>query len=879
MTIWSRRRRSILACALSGAAALASAVGSGTAAASPAASPAGSPSVTGGWRQYVLGPSQPDVRPVAVVSTSGGVTGAQGLAGGSGAATLAMTPGGPEPTIVLDYGKDVSGVPYFNVAAASGSPALRASYSEGLQYIGPNGDGAASQSDSGSRTRADTLQVSGPGTVSTGLIQGGERYQEIALTTPGTVQISAAGIRFSAYRATPSDYRGWFRSSSDELNRIWYQGAYTTQLDQLPANTLPAAWRVTNGSLDANGGNIAVHGTGASWSDYSDAFQTEILSRQSGWVVRATADGSRGYLFILDADNDPANGGGPVNTLQRLYFDNGKYTSLGNVQLGVDLAPGTWHDVRTDLAGSSITVSLDGRAITTLDTSSLPPGVPALTAGTAGFREYPGEEARFRNLSVTDPSGRALYTNPLSDQSVLADFTGAAVRSPDPLPVIMDGAKRDRVVWSGDLGVEGPNIFYSTAASDYVRGSLELLASYQNANGESGTNVPPTVPAGSFPESGYTYSASYSMDEVANIASYYRYTGDLDFVRSQWPMIDRELAYNRAMVDSRGLLVTSGGNGLDWDYYDGAKTGAVAAYNIIYYQTLTGAATMAAALGRTAEADTLRQQATALRTAINANLYDPQRHLYAVTGTRPSTAAQDANALAVVTGVAPDGEAGNILDALGAALPATPYGPSPFTANAGYNPAVSPFISDDQVRALFDAGRTDQALALIHKLWGHMAAPGPDSVGAAWELIGTDGSPGFGAFTSLAHGWASGATASLSAYLLGVQPASAGYGTWEIAPHPGPVQWVQGQVPTPHGAINVSWSQQGGHLGVDVAAPAGTSGTITVPVPAAGGDVILHGHAANGATVVTVVHAKAGQPSASFSISDGGRYSAEDNSN
>lgn len=871
MTVWSRRKRSILACVISGAAALTAAAGSGTAAASPSAS--------GGWQQYVLGPSQPDVHPVAVVSTSGEVTGAQALAGGSGAATLTMAPGGAQPTIVLDYGKDVSGVPYFDVAGSTGSPVLRASYSEGSQYIGPNGDGAASQSDSASRTRAETLQVSGPGTLSTGLIQGGERYQEIALTSPGTVQISSAGIRFSAYRATPGDYQGWFLSSSDELNRIWYQGAYTTQLDQLPANTLPAAWRVTGGSLDANGGNIAVLGKGASWSDYTDAFQTEILSRQAGWVVRSAADGSRGYLFILDADNDPANGGGPVNTLQRLYFDNGSYTSLGNVPLGADLAPGTWHDVRTDLAGTSITVSVDGRAITTLDTSSLPSGVPALTAGTVGFREYPGEEARFRNLSVTDTNGNVLYTNPLSDNSALADFTGAAVQTPDPLPVIMDGAKRDRVVWSGDLGVEGPNIFYSTAASDYVRGSLQLLASYQNANGESGTNVPPTVPVGSFPESGYAYSASYSMDEVGNIATYYRYTGDLAFVRAEWPMIDRELAYNRAMADSRGLVVTNSGNGYDWDYYDGAKTGAVAAYNIIYYQTLTGAATMAQALGRTAEAGTLQQQAAALRTAINDNLYDPQRHLYAVSDTRPSTAAQDANALAVVSGVAPDGEAGNILDALDATLPATPYGPSPFTANLGYNPAVSPFISDEQVRALFDAGHTGQALNLIHELWGHMAAPGPDWVGADWELVGTDGTPGFGAFTSLAHGWASGATAALSEYLLGVQPASAGYDTWNIAPHPGSVQWVRGQVPTPHGAIGVSWSQQDGHLGLNVTAPARTSGTITVPVPAAGATVVLHGHAANGAPVTGVVHAGAGQPSASFSIGDGGGYSVEVNSN
>lgn len=826
------------------------------------------------WQHYVLGPPTANVHPTAVQSTSGDVSNGQGLVTGQGAATLTMTAGGPAPTIVLDYGKDVGGIPSFQIRSETGTPTLTASYSEGLPYVSPSGDGGPSQSGSGDGSRADQLTVTGPGPLTAGLIQGGERYQELTLTSPGTVTISSAQIHFTAYRATPADYRGWFESSSDQLNRLWYDGAYTTQLDQLPRNSLPAAWSITGGSLDANGGNIGVLSGGSSWTDYTDEFQTEILSRQAGWVVRAAADASSGYLFILDADNDPASGGGPVNTLQELYFNNGNYQQIADIPLGVDLAPSTWHSVSTTLSGQTITISLDGRQVSSINESQLPSGIPALTAGTVGFREYPGEHARFRDLTVTSASASTLYSNPLADPSALADFAGPPVTVPDPLPVILDGAKRDRVVWSGDLGVEGPNVFYTTAADAYVRGSLQLLASYQNGNGESGTNVPPTVPLGTFPESGYTYSASYSMDEIDNIATYYRYTGDLAFVRSEWPMIQRELAYNRAMVDSRGLLVTDGGDGLDWDYYDGPKTGAVTAYNVIYDQTLNDAATMAGAVGDSADAAVYAAQATSLRAAINQYLFDPTTGLYAVSDTQPGSFAQDGNALAIVDGVAPADRASAIAAALRSQLPSTPYGPLPFSSDTGYRQAVSPFVTSEEVQALFAVGDTGAATSLLRTVWGHMDAPGPYFTGADWELVGSDGTPGFGGFTSLAHGWASGATADLSAYVLGVAPTSAGYGTWTIAPHPGELDWAEGEVPTPHGTITVRWSQRGagGVLQLEAVVPSGEAGTISVPV-GPGGLAMLHGHTTDGSPVLAVRRGAPGSATVSFTVRSGGRYS------
>jgi hypothetical protein len=76
--------------------------------------------------------------------------------------------------------------------------------------------------------------------------------------------------------------------------------------------------------------------------------------------------------------------------------------------------------------------------------------------------------------------------------------------------------------------------------------------------GEAGSDVPPTAPLGTFPSSGYSYSASYSIYFVLNLADYYLYTGDKSFVEKEWPIVQRELAYNASNVNSQNLRSGAG---------------------------------------------------------------------------------------------------------------------------------------------------------------------------------------------------------------------------------------------------------------------------------------------------------------------------------
>jgi alpha-L-rhamnosidase len=769
------------------------------------------------WQNYVETPTGSTICPVAVTSTAGTVSGAQNLlCGGSGTATLTSS----GSAIVLDYGKDVGGIPSFTVTAETGSPQLKAGYTESLRYLSVNGDGGTPWGE-GDTSRSDTYSVTGAGTITNKFTQGGERYEEISLASAGSLSLSKVGITYIADRAA---YTGWFDSSSDTLNKIWYDGAYTAQLDSVPTGSLPGSWSLAGGVLTATGGGVGLLKQGSAWTNYTLSFDTEITSQQSGWVVRGQ-DASNGYVFILNAANDT---GGTPNTLQELVLQNGTYTPVGNVAIP-SLATNTWHTVKTAVSGSTITVSLDGAQIATLSST-------AFSAGTVGFREFGSEAANFRNVSVTNGS-TTLYNG-----LALSDFNEPGINS---LPVIVDGAKRDRAIWVGDMNIEGPTVFYSTNEAAYIKSSLQLLGSYQLSSGfVTGALAPQTALHTGANQSGTvgTYSASYSMYWVLSLATYYHYTGDLAFVKQEWPVVQAELAWNAAQLDSRGLFITDSNDGADWDFYDAEKTGAVTEYNLLYYKALQDGATLAAAAG---QSNPYTQQAATLKSAINGHLYNAGTGLYTMNDTNTTAVAQDANSLAVLYGVAanPTG----VLSALKSRLWTSAYGPLPFSSDTGNQAVISPFVGGYELEARLQANDTANAEALMTTEWGHMANAGVDQTGTFWENVrASDGTPGLGTSTSLSHGWSTAPTSALSGYVLGVQPDAAGYATWLIQPHPGDLAWAEGQVPTPHGTIGVSWAGESGvnQFSMQVSAPAGTSGTIAVPTYGAANPVV----AVNGVT-------------------------------
>ncbi|MEA9984302.1 alpha-L-rhamnosidase C-terminal domain-containing protein [Subtercola sp. RTI3] len=734
-------------------------------------------------------------------------------------------------SIVLDYGHDVGGFPIFDVSASEGDPTLQAGYSETLTQIGPEGDGVSPWA-SGDSKRFDTYHVTGPGRITNPDIQGGERYEQITLTTPGSLTLTGAGIQFTPPKITADTLTGNFESSSDALNKFWYNGVYTAQLNQVPTNSIGQHWTTSAEGLDVPGtsAGVGLLTAGSGWTDYTASFSAKIVTTQAGWMVRGHAAQKGGYLMILGS-------AGTTNVLQEVYQGaDGGYQTIATVPLPMTIQLGSWYDITEVVSGSTVTTSINGTEVASFDSSTFGAGRPAFSAGSVGFRQFSGEEGMFKNLTVTGPGGD-LYSNTLTDSSAVADFD---VPGNNAVPLILDGAKRDRAVWSGDLAVEGPTLYYSSDSADYIRGSLELLGSWAGSNGYMPGSMPPQTPLNTEPPSSTRggYSANYSMYFVRALADYYQYTGDTAFVQKEWPLVVNELAWNASQMGPNGLFVTDSSTGADWDYYDGSKTGEVTAFNALYYKILTDGATLAAAVGQPDQGQTYSNQAVALKDAINSKLFNSQTGVYNLSSSVTNVVAQDANVLAIDFGIAPADKVQGILDSIKSSL-WTSAGTLPFSS--GYQETVSPFVSGFELNARFGSGNTSDALQLLSNEWGPMIAPGDLYTGTFWENLNTSGTQA-APNTNMAHGWSTMPVSALSKYVLGIQPVSAGYATWLVQPHTGDLAWTKGQAPTPHGPVVVNWSHgTGSDFAMHVEAPAQTSGTIAVPTFGGDADIRVNG--------------------------------------
>jgi alpha-L-rhamnosidase len=331
------------------------------------------------WQQYVEAPGSLNVTPVRVVSVSGAVTNPGGIvAGGHGDTTLTRSASDTGQTdIVLDYGRDIGGVPSFTVAAASGSPTMEAGYSEAAEFIAPGGDGGTPTiGANGDPSRADSYTVSGPGVITNRYIQGGDRYQEISLTSAGSVSLSSVRIRYTAYDGTPPTFQGYFVSSDPTLNKEWYDGAYTLNLTQDLAGTQSHQWAIENGAMNLTARssfigtptNNGVFRFVDSWRDYTSAFTADIVSGQVSWSVRAHGDLDQ-YAITL---NSAAASTSP-DSVAIAKVSHGVSTTLGTFLTPFAIAENQAYQISTTVAGPAITVSINGTVIGSVSDSTFAP--------------------------------------------------------------------------------------------------------------------------------------------------------------------------------------------------------------------------------------------------------------------------------------------------------------------------------------------------------------------------------------------------------------------------------------------------------------------------------------------------------------------------
>ncbi|KAJ4359460.1 uncharacterized protein N0V89_000013 [Didymosphaeria variabile] len=366
-------------------------------------------------------------------------------------------------------------------------------------------------------------------------------------------------------------------------------------------------------------------------------------------------------------------------------------------------------------------------------------------------------------------------------------------------PLLVDGAKRDRAVWPGDLGIQGTTAFLAFGNDGLFayKNSLETLFYYQNA---TTGRLPFAGPAtGSF-RSG-AQSDTYHAWSLIAMHNYAIFTGDSEWLTLHWANITRGIEFiTNALDTSYGLHTQTAPN--DWARQGGG--GYNSALNALDYRALSSLATLAQSWSKDAailsNAAKWATAAARLKRSYNALLWDTKTCLFRDNQTT-TLAPQDGNSLALLYNLT---QSSAQATALSKALTTfwTPIGP----VTPELPDTISPFISSVELLAHFAANEPGRALDLTKRLWkylldsplmtGSTLAEGISANGSLYYR-GNAGYKHDAAYTSLSHGWSTGPTQALSFRVAGLEIV--GWKRWVFRPQSGGVESVRSGFESPLG--------------------------------------------------------------------------------
>ncbi|KAG7449503.1 glycoside hydrolase family 78 protein [Guyanagaster necrorhizus] len=402
-------------------------------------------------------------------------------------------------------------------------------------------------------------------------------------------------------------------------------------------------------------------------------------------------------------------------------------------------------------------------------------------------------------------------------------WNNSANAGPVSGPVLVDGAKRDRTVWPGDMGISTDTQRVSTNDLLPTRNSLTVMFSTQDpSTGSLQYSGPPINAHG---------SDTYISWSLIGAYNYFLHTGDLEFIRTIWTNYTYALDFLQSQVDNTGLMNVPSGFANDWGREGGQ--GHNSAANALLYRSLITAADLASELGDSSLSAAYLANASAVKSAFNELLWDSSAAMFRdneITSLHP----QDGNSLAVLYNITANASQ-NVAISEGLTSFWTPIGPlSPELSDT-----IIPFVGGLEVRAHFVAGQGERALNLLRQEWGYMLYTNISVQSTLLEGYTANGSLGYRgatgynfdhAFTSHSHGWSTGPTSALTFFVLGLTLTGPQGSSWSVAPVLSGLQSAEGGFETSLGWFGVKWNVSSTNdFTLVIEAPLGTVGTVRPP--------------------------------------------------
>ena len=366
------------------------------------------------------------------------------------------------------------------------------------------------------------------------------------------------------------------------------------------------------------------------------------------------------------------------------------------------------------------------------------------------------------------------------------------------LPYLSDGAKRDRLVWSGDLWFAERTYFYGFRPdAPYMRGSIDMLAANQTPEGYiQASPWPEQLPPGAG-EWGPFGSDEFACWFVPVLQDYYLHTADMDALKRNYPNVVRLMSYLARHQRRDGIFeqrketckhaagLVFGGTSLHHRSY----------MNILLWKTYVDAAYLADAVGAS---DGAKWRAAADAIAKSARRSFWKGGFFALSE-EDASMGFEANALALATRFATAEEAAAIMPRL-------------VRVNHGKFQQLA-------ARGKFEYGDAKGALKMLEDHnWYKILDPGWQGTRLTSECMNLR-----------RNGWGDEAhpdtcVASLyTNYVLGITPLEPGFRVFAFNPLAvNLIDSASGEVPTPHGVIKAAWWHEGGKLRWKVSPPSGT---------------------------------------------------------
>lgn len=350
---------------------------------------------------------------------------------------------------------------------------------------------------------------------------------------------------------------------------------------------------------------------------------------------------------------------------------------------------------------------------------------------------------------------------------------------------LLDGIKRDRLPWTGDLAMALLVDAYTFSDPEFVRRSLVAL-------GRAGIK-----------EQDINGIIDYSLWFIIAQNHYQLYFEDTIHLKHEWERIKEILNDLSARCNSNGFLMPSEDT---WLFIDWVEQEKWTALQILWWWAQDSGAKLAQRVGDTETANYWINSSLKLKTNLTKAAWNEKEQFWLSKNDTTSERTRHPNFLAVVSGLASSSQYLGIKTLL---------------EDNNVKSVGTPYMAGFEVMALSQLGNIDYMLNHVKDYWGGMLKNGATTFWEAYDP--TQSNEKHYSFydrpygKSLCHAWSSGPAAFLPSKLFGLKPLEDGWKRFTLQPNLGSLQWASVCLPTKYGNIIIDIKNQD----IDVSIPKG----------------------------------------------------------